>query len=659
MAARSPSTKGVSAEERQRRRLLFKPCNTEEELKDWLWSYLGIDLPDCIVDPDSNASPFGLVWEIYRLALDGGSEDVPGYIAYAARDSFKTFLSGILEVLMLFHCERDVVHMAAIEAQSKKAQEYVRSFLERPYLRDYKVGDNQRELEIIRYENRSDPQDNLTEPEFMRLSIAERDGFERVAVKIVVTVCTTQGVQGQHAPFVVTDEVDVVQNKSAYTDSKLIPGERKRRGKRQLPITLLISTRKSGIGLVQREIDEALHPKEDEESSGLKVVHWNRLDVTERCPPERHRPDLPKIRLFVHEERLQCVTAERFQALQEAQKAGFREHEGFAGCVTNCRIFAACRGHLALRQQSVASTLKSVADAQQAVRRVKTPDAVNAQILSRKPSSEGLVYPRLLPADHYLSHEQVCERFEMKVPPGDVRALIAALRDEKGGLVAAGVDFGFTHNFAVTMGVIVGPWCLVFDAVEVSELEEAQQIALCKERFAPYGWGAVWADPAYPGATKAFRRAGFPMRTWAKKAGSVKDGIQIVRSKLRPVFGDPELFFLAGVPAVDTLFERLEKYHWCQDASGRYTDVPDEDGDDGPDSARYLVMNAFPTKNSGLTMPRETVRPQEIVEPHPPAPSPIDSLEERQRRWNAQIMEHVGLAPQSNVVGRRRLKLVT
>jgi hypothetical protein len=68
------------------------------------------------------------------------------------------------------------------------------------------------------------------------------------------------------------------QNERAYREAKYIPGFIKGR----FPITIKTSTRKFAFGLMQQEIDEAPKAKE-------KILQWNIIDVTERCPEERHK----------------------------------------------------------------------------------------------------------------------------------------------------------------------------------------------------------------------------------------------------------------------------------------------------------------------------------------------------------------------------------
>jgi hypothetical protein len=358
---------------------VFIPCKTKEALKRWIYVYLGIDLPDCRVDPSSTSSPMDCIWEIYSHAIYNYKK--PGkYLAYASRDSFKTLGAGILELLALVHMERSVVHLAAIEAQSKKAREYVNGFLHKPLFRDYIVEENARDLTYLRYRD-NETGENFTEKQYIELLPERQVQLEEIRTKIEIVVCTMQSVNSKHSPFMVVDEVDVVEDPSAYEDAKFIPSAYKGR----MPITLLTSTRKFSIGLVQKEIDNSA-------KSGMQIRHWNIIDVTQPCPTERHRPDLPRIDLFYSEDTLDVMQAKDHELLTPEEQSKFEKGLGYHGCYANCKIFAMCQGRLATDQKSTSNMLKDIE--QVTTLAVGTDiDKVKAQLLCWMPSKEGLIYP--------------------------------------------------------------------------------------------------------------------------------------------------------------------------------------------------------------------------------------------------------------------------
>ncbi len=611
----------------EERALFFAPCQTKEALHDWMLAFLGLELPDHTIDPDSNSNPMDLVWEVYSLALRGGSEEVSEILGFAARQSYKTLIAAVLEILMIFHHHRDPVHMAASESQSLRAQKYVRKFLGRRILRDFCVGDNKRTIQVTWYEGEGR---QLTESQFTTMPERRRDKYECHAYEIQVVVCTTSGVQGPHGEFMVVDEVDVIANPQNYTDAKMIPSERVDRG--QLPITLYISTRKSGVGLVQREIDDA--PK-----TGMQVRHWNIVDVTQACPKERHLPDLPRLPIWVDPKELVALGEAEFSSLAEDKQKPFQRMEGFTGCLENCKMFASCRGLLATQQVSQAATLKSVSATQLAFRKLGgDADTANSQLMSRKPSSEGMIYPRLDADLHLVTRVQFLAKFSEHSGPVTPEEFIRILVDEFGAYWSAGIDWGFTHNFAVPYSLIVKPYQLVMGYIEVAGLETMQRVALCKDRFSTFS-PVIWPDPEDPTSIATFKKHGFQMRRWSKKPGSVKAGIDIVRGKLRPLMNEPELLFLSESDEAKLLFDRMKKYHFTKNAQGQWTDIPAEEGDDGPDALRYNVMNEFPVTAGGIS----------VAGPAPEAPEletfVPETNQERERRWFNEMVSNAGGEP--------------
>jgi len=144
------------------------------------------------------------------------------------------------------------------------------------------------------------------------------------------------------------------------------------------PITLITSSRKFSYSHVQKMIDSA-------EKTGTKVFHWNFIDVTERCPPERHKPELPKLPLYISDETLEHTTEEGFNEMPLAQQEKFFKTEGFAGCV-KCKLFPACRTRLATNQHSTSKMLKPIPFVINKFSEVDT-EIAKSQLLCWKPST--------------------------------------------------------------------------------------------------------------------------------------------------------------------------------------------------------------------------------------------------------------------------------
>lgn len=619
--------------ERFKTRHRFKPCKTKADLKNWIQGYLKVEMPDVIVDPESNSCPMDMIWEIYNAAIwendkymDPSNFEEPNlqFMFYSARAAYKTLGAAILEVLMLCHAKRNIVHLAAIEDQATRCTSYVKKFLSEPYFRDFIEGDNKRTIQMVRYEKKgSGGRDCINKKEWVHLPLAQQELYEVIDLKIEIAICTLAGTNSKHATFMVVDEVDVVNNERAYQEAKHIPDPTNG----QAPITVYVSTRKTSVGLVQREIDEA-------RETGLQVRHWNVIDVTAKCPPTRHMPQLPKLSIYTSDLDLKAINKETWEGLTPAEQDRYVPIEGYRGCIENCRMFAVCKGRLADVQIGTSLLLKPIITIQGSFRKFAgDPDMAKAQLMCRKPSSEDLIYPRLDPDLHVLTAAQMAEKITGEsFPDNFTREALIKLIIARQIPIKSGMDFGMTHNFSVVTAGIDGNRAFVFDVIEAAELELPQQIAICNQKIKVWN-PEVWPDMSGKQPIAAFRKAGFRMRKWNKGPGSVLDGIGVVKMKLRPVMSDePEIYFLDD-PGVLSLVKKLTRYHWKKDAAGRIMDEPAKIDDDSCDAFRYLIMNIFAPK--GKTQVGTEEKKSNSPLPAQQQRSPNSSV------WFGQVMEYV------------------
>lgn len=607
-----------------KRTYLFRICKTRDELQHWIIAFLGLDLPDTIVytgfglssSEESNSSPLDMVYELYSKMLDGHDEDFQRALYYASRDSFKTLGAAVVEVLALLHCNRSAAHMAAISEQALKSQEYVKRAFRRPLLRDYVVGDNERTTKIVRYYN-PETQHSLTAKEYESLSSDDRENHTEIVrqleqyierenyVKIII--CTMQGANSEHVPLLICDEIDVVANPAAYQEAQNIPAGRG--GK--LPITVLMSTRKQAFGLVQKEIDRA-----KEKDTGLKIRHWNIIDVTEACPPERYRPDLVKLTLYVNDDELRHVNQQGYDALTPKDQENFSPAEGFAGC-ENCKLFTACRTRLATKQTSKSLLLKSIPEVIGKFK-ANTIEMAKAQLLCLKPSSVGLIYGRFDKSKHVLTPAQAYEKIVGELPPNPKtyrKSELVQVMRERGMDNVAGLDWGHTHNFAFVQGWKEKSRLFITGALGIAGLDPDQMLDVCEPFKADNP--KIFPDTADPKMIKLFKKYGYQMVKWKKTPGSVVGGINIVRWLLNPPMMQPNLYFVIDIdedPYMTDLINAVAEYHWKKSVDGKPTDVPDEENDDGCDGLRYLCMNVF-TLSGKIMVPRDIIATQQPQAP--------------------------------------------
>jgi hypothetical protein len=641
----------VSTEDDALRRALFVPCATKEALHRWICIYLGLNFPDTVVDPESNTSPMDIIWEVYAKALANDDPDFSRVMVYASRDSFKTLGAAVLEVLAVLHLDRDVAHMAAIKSQSKKAQSYVKKFFRYPYLRDYVTSQNSEQTDVVWFENPATG-DCLTQEQYEALPQADQIRHIEHERYLKIVICTMQGANSEHVPFFVVDEVDVVpkQNQPAYEEAKSIPAMYEGRE----PITVLTSTRKFAFGNVQRELNSA-------DRTGLIVRHWNIIDVTERCPPERHLPEEPRIPIWVRREDFSAISQVAYEAINPDDQKKYEVQEGYTGCLKNCSLFAMCRGHLATNQREherdskgrftevPRPLLKSIRFTINKFKEL-TLDMAKAQLMCWQASQEGLIYPYLTRETHLLKPWQIAKKVtgEDYSENFTINQLLHLLKSREGRWVA-GIDFGFTHMFSVILMFIDGNRAFVVGRWQQPELDPAEKIDLLErtiKEFEP----TCYADVAEQDMIKFMRKHGFRTPDWSKSPGSVLGGIETVRYKLKPtLLGEPQLYFCEGGEGINDLISTLSLYHWELNLEGKPTDVPDEvvskdpeTGDvildDDCDALRYAIMNVFKVRGK-ITVSRED--PSVKL----PTPNQVQKSQDRNKTenklWAQQIMQHV------------------
>lgn len=375
------------------------------------------------------------------------------------------------------------------------------------------------------------------------------------------------------------DELDLV-DPAAFMEAKSIPTSTV---DRKFPITFMTSTRKYSYGLVQKEIDRA-----SIDDTKLNIRHWNIIDITEKCPDERHLPDQDKVKVYVNENLLKAIGQNDYDLLSEKEKVEYDVYDGYAGCLSNCKIFAACKGRLATRQTSTSPMLKRIDHTQSNLRKVSLEHA-KAQYLCWKPSTAGLVFPHFNKEKHAVTAAEMA-----KIATGeeyskdfDKKQLIQLFKSLDAQFYA-GVDWGFTHNFVVVTAASLGHILYVIDVLVGGELLLPEKIEICQKKLGELGV-TMFPDSAYPADIRSFRKAGFRMIDFHK---DVLEGISAVSERLYSVREQaPTIWFLKDDPGVEFLMKEVSMYHWKLDKAGNLLDEPDKVDDDSVDALKYLCQN--------------------------------------------------------------------
>lgn len=623
--------------EDMRRAAFFAPCQTREHLHNWIYEFLGVDLPfgwvcdeDQGANPASNSSVMDLVWEVYSRAR-AGDRDFKRVLGYAARDAGKTLACSILEILCLFHLRRDVAHLAATLTQSRVCAQYIEKYFQRPILRDYLSSSNLTEISVTWYESPDGKYrlDWRTFERLNRVSPAQVAGYMMQTQKMTIMVATLNGVNAVHASFVAIDECDLIKE-NIYTEANV--GVATETVDKKPPITFIISTRKFAFGRVQNELDNA-------EKTKLHVRHWNLIDVTEPCPPERHLPDEPRILMHVSDERLEALTEEQFALLPDGDRQKFEPVQGYAGCVKNCKLFAVCRGRLATKQKfrprdpTKQSFLKTIDHVIGKFTSGGDPEKAKSQLMCWKPGNIGLVYPFLRMDKHLITASKAAEMITGEAGHVTLPELINIFRRLEAKYYA-GMDFGFTHHFAVALVAEVGNYAFVFRSFQVSEFELSQKIELCDKLIRSFD-PVIYADPAYPSDIKSFRKSGYRLPKFDK---DVHEGVDAVRYKIQPALGaQPEIYWISDDSGSRAGFMDMVKHHWKLDAStGEPTDELDEEGKDYPDAVRYYAQNRWAKKM------HRRIEPAKILPEEMPKTVQQVAAEINQAAWQQQFVNLTG-----------------
>lgn len=538
--------------------------------------FLGLDMPFGHVDPDSNSSPVEAMWTIYNTIRENTGEENPGYIMLSAREGYKTLSASILEVLLMIHFQMTIAHMAAIKDQSAKSVKYINYFFSKiePL------------LEVKGWENKS-----------QNKMMVEWRSPEGEDVYIQIIVATMSGANSAHTNLMFIDEIDVVKDPQAYEEAKLIPGY----SKGTHPVTVKLSTRKFAFGLMQQEIDKANDPMDP---SGDKILRWNILDVTEYCPPTRHKPELPKEDRYVAKSiPLRQIEPKEFIELSAVEQDKWEKVEAYGGC-KNCKLLPVCKTRLAQRPPDNISgpsykLYKPIGAVINTFRKTD-PDRAQAQLMCWKPSSKGMVYPRFettLDTGNVISLEKAWETLVGKKPrKSKVTDIDLIYQMQQSGIrFYAGVDWGYTHDFVIVIFAMIPNgevWivdCFSKEGLEFSEcLAEAIKY---RDKYKVEKW---FCDQAMPSHIKSFNRNHMKSPDFTK---DVMGGIEALRSKIVDSMGR-RFLKVFNTDVCKKVVMAFLKHHFKLGQDGNPTLEPDDTPGtaDQADAMRYVGQNLFPVK---------------------------------------------------------------
>lgn len=714
------------------RKLRDTPCETQEDLKQWILYFLKLDVPDFTLCEDSNSNPMHMIWTVYKNMVHYNKlppeEKANKFLFYATRGGWKTINAAILEILAAIHDHRGTAHIAAAESHVEKCyNDYFQKFAHYPYLKELvkssvmsktifnlpgepsvgimpctrrKVQGEHKpfvcvaegtQIQVIEYSDEYyKGREIFTVPiekvydwfnngrNFKVFSLDHKNKktvYNKItsankSIKECLEITLNSGnkitatpdhrfwngekysnlsdfkigdslyryvwsyvpdiapdlikniqyvghktvydinVENSHNFFAnnilvhnCKDEIDVVEDISAYNDIDGIPIDMP---DKRPPITMGISVRKSGHGLVQKEIDSA-------PEKGVKVFHWNLIDITEKCPDSRSGKK--KTNFYVKRGTLQSITEDRYKSLAPGERQDYDMYEGRENCLTNCRMFGACRGRLK-NQQSKSTALKSIDYTEGKFTESADEQMMIAQFLCEKPPATGLIYLDYDPERNEKTYSQMWEIFTKQKPDHEITKEELVNKFHQHNVTCIfGVDWGFDPDPTVVLAIFIDRAKNIyvvdeFVAIRTTEADVAHWLSDPKN---PKNWKAlynphrVYPDLSSPGGRRELQKKGFicaaskrfsdSSQEFGSRENVIKDvkaGISTVRKFLRiPATTITKIFI--NKQSCPTLCFEFPRYHNKTSVDGEVTsDKPaDRQHDHALDSFRYAIHSYF------------------------------------------------------------------
>lgn len=575
--------------------LLFRKCRTQKELRNWIKIFLRIDLPDTCVDPDSTSNPMDMVWKLYETAV--WYDDVPAEdrliksLFYCSRGSFKTLGACVVELLIMLHAQRDTVHIGLIESQAKTAyNKYFRPFLDLPFVKEW-----------VRKSTTLNRSELVTqEQEFIGGAYPEMKQIDPHDITTLEVIPLTMNkTSSPRAHLICKDEIDKCKGEQvmAYENAY---GMLTMTNDKKMAMEFDISSRDSAFGKVQDLIDSA-------DKTGCKVYHWNRIDITEKCPDSRSGKK--PIKIYIKKDTLTAISELEYkQTVTPDEQKHWDEHWGLDGCLKNCKMFAACRGYLK-NQTSKCKWLKPVEETEKAILSAPSEQMALAQLLCRLPPTSGLVYSDFKKKKNVREPREMYKQYKGVYPDSEhftTDDMIKVFRRD--GLPCyIGVDAGF-HNPACVLVYInekgKDEYGRPQDDIYVvkehmpHEVDSPELAAWLKDNWLKYRPRRVFVDVESPDAVRAIRKAGFTVPEKLDKKR--QPGIATVKGFIKPpASGENFTQMYVNAHCKGMLFE-FSRWSYKEGSDGKATDDAEKSNDHSMDALRYILHSLYGKSRGNL-----------------------------------------------------------
>lgn len=552
--------------------LLFTRLNNADEIRNWISYFLDLDIPMEVTTADSTSNPLDAIWQVYESFLHNkSSEEAPaGYVLMSCREGMKTVAVALIELLLLLHFELEIAHAAATETQSTVGLSYIHGF----------IGKVEPLMVHRGWINASQNKRTLS--------------FDTPAQKkpyIKILICSPKGMNSLHSNVLFLDELDLA-DPAALKEGRNIVGHSKGvHGK-----TVYLSTRKYAFGNMAKIISKL-------DDLNYKLLSWNIIDVTEKCPPKRHLPNEPKITKYVGKNLpLKQISEIEFDFLSRPEQVKYDKLEKVhAGC-GKCLLLPVCRTKLSEKDDScVGGFYKPIVSVIQKFKE-NDPDTAEAQLMCWRPGSTGLVYARLNTVIDAPNSNVISVRAAFKILTGQdlpfvTEEMLLSIIKKQGHEINACVDFGFTHEATIGIGAMPFDelWALDQFSQPGLEFQEFLDVAIkYRDKYEPEKW---WCDDARPEFIVTFNKNGMKSPKFKK---DVIGGISALRSKIQDSTGGRK-FKIIATENNKKLINALSMHKFQLDSLGEPTDKPDDENQiaDIADGWRYFAQNRFPVKGVG------------------------------------------------------------
>lgn len=542
---------------------LMTPLTSKEELQDWILVHLGFELPDTVVSRFADSSPLDFVWEAYQSIVQGKPLSM---MALAGRDSAKTVGLSIIDLLAFLHDKRDTVHVAMTSEQAKRAKAYLEGYTGKiSLLKQAITKQNEKQIKI-KIDN------------------------EEVGMEILPA--TPKAVQGAHCSLLTFDELASSMepnNVRAIKDASGIVGT-SRTGK--AAVVIKITSRQAGYSLAEQEI----------RLGKTKIRKWTTFENTEKCSDERS--GTVPTPLMVNHLKGEQYTIDEFRNLEPAKQDGFYKTDSTFDKCRQCPLASICQGDLK-KQKSKSALLRKIDDVVTKIEAAGSWDWALAQIMSLKPSTEGLIYWEFDRRIHVPGWDAMWEVLTQEKPTRPVnREMFIRELKKRRAVFYAGLDWGFnpSPSVVVVMAVDRRGFMYVVEAVARIKVNDPEFIeSVVRNDMQPRYNVQMWCpDLANGSGRDLLKQAGVPVTDDIDK--TIMLGVNLVKGCLRVPGGNGKTRILLapdldqGLPRttegpIDSIYDEFELYHKKTDAAGRVLDMdnPDDGYDHFLDALRYMI----------------------------------------------------------------------